>query len=160
MKKWVFFIGNIALISIAIVWTITYFQNRHIEDLNGADDFTLQTITDGNIEHMNVDAFGSEINTDKSSNITTCFSKKFTGVDEVFCRYCIGPHLTITINNLQVTQGNLRVVALLDEKIIHEFSLNEAEQTIDLKDLNGFVSIRIAGESACYQFDYSYFWKD
>ena len=60
----------------------------------------------------------------------------------------IANRMDITITNLQVNSGNFKAVVLLDDEIVHEFRVNEMMETFTLEKPNGYVSIRIAGESA------------
>ena len=86
-KKILPIIAAIAIIGIAAVWFLGS-DLEHIEDTNGADNYTLQTITDENICNRDV------------------------------------------------------------------FELNELTQTFLMEDVAGTVSLRIAGESADFMFDY------
>ena len=47
-----------------------------------------------------------------------------------------------------------KIVLLEDDEIVHEFELNELTQTFVLEKPSGYISLRIAGESADFQLDY------
>lgn len=49
-------------------------------------------------------------------------------------------------------EGNFRGVVLVDDEIVYDFDLEEMDQSCELHDINGTVSVRIAGESAAYEF--------
>lgn len=51
--------------------------------------------------------------------------------------------------------GNFKMVLLVDDKIVHEFDRNETMQNYVLEDITGEVSLRIACESAKFEFSYS-----
>ncbi len=152
-KKVLVGIGAVVLIVIAVIW---FMQDglEHIEDINGADNYTLQQITDSNIINRDIGAMGLKTSTDSISNTTTYSSKKFTGVEEIYGNNIWGNRFEITINHARVDSGNLRIVLLEDDKIVHEFKLNELTQTYVLENPNGYISLRIAGESADFQLDY------
>ncbi len=142
------------MIVVAIIWFIQD-SFEHIEDTNGADNYNLQTITDSNIINRDIGAMGLKISNGIVTNTTSYSSKKFTGVEEIYGENIIANRMEFTINHAQVTEGNLRIVLLVDDEIVHEFKLNELTQTYELKNPSGYVSLRIAGESADFQFDYN-----
>ncbi len=153
-KKILAGIFGVVLIVVCVFW----FMNddlEHIEDTNGADNFTLQTITDENIINRDIGAMGLKKSKDSISNTTTYSSNKFTGVEEIYGTNIIGNRFDITINHARVDKGNFKIVLLENDEIVHEFKLNELTQTYTLKNPSGYVALRIAGESADFQFDYN-----
>ena len=66
----------------------------------------------------------------------------------------IGNRFDITIYNLWVEEGNLKVVLLHNDEIVHEFKLNEISQSYTLENPKGTVSLRVAGESANFTMSY------
>lgn len=120
---------------------------EHIEDTNGADNCTLQEITDANIIERDLEA-------DNITNTTTYSAKKFTGVAEIYGENLTANHITITVNHAKVTEGNFRQVLVVDDEIVHDFILNELTQTYVLEDVSGYVSLQVAGESVNFMFDY------
>ena len=65
-----------------------------------------------------------------------------------------GNRFDITLYNTTVTEGNLRIVLLHNNEIVHEFKLNELSQTYTLENPKGTVSLRVAGESANFKLAY------
>ena len=128
---------------------------EHIEDTNGADNFALQTITDENIRNLDMGSINVVETTDNVSNTATYKSNKFTGVYEVYSENIITNRYEITVNHARVDAGNFKMVLCVDDEIVHTFTLNELSQTFILEDVSGTVSLRIAGESAEFMFDYS-----
>lgn len=153
MKKIIMIIGAVVLVAVCAVWFLNS-DLEHIEDTNGADNFALQTITDDNIINRDIGAMGLKTSTDSISNTTTYSSDKFTGVEEIYGNNIWGNRLEITINHARVDSGNFKIVLLEGDKIVHEFALNELMQTYVLENPNGYISLRIAGESADFMFDY------
>ena len=129
----------------------------HIEDTNGPEDFTLQTLTDENIIKLDVGARGVWETTDNITNTVSYSSDKFTGVYEIYGENIWATRYEITVNHARVDSGNFKMVLLVNDDIVHEFTLNELTQTLTIEDgVSGYVSLRIAGESAKFKFDY---WK-
>ena len=154
LKKAVIGAVAVVLVAVGFLW-LGKTNLEHIEDTNGADNYTLQVLTDDNIRNLDVGAR----NVGQSSSIltgdtVTYSSKKFTGVYEVFSTNIITNRYEITVNHARVDAGNFRMVLCVDNEIIHEFALNELTQTFVLENVRGTISLRIAGESADFIFDY------
>lgn len=153
IKKIITAIGAVVLIVVCAVWFLGS-ELEHIEDTNGADNFALQTITDDNIINQDIGALGLKTSTDSISNTTTYSSDKFTGVEEIYSNNIWGNRLEITVNHARVDFGNFRIVLLINNEVVHEFALNELSQTYVLENPSGYISLRIAGESADFKLDY------
>lgn len=153
MKKILTIIGVI-VIAVGVIW----FMNSdidQIEDTNGDDNYKLQTITDYNIIKMDIGSVGAKVSTGIISDTVKYSSDKFSGVMEIYSENIMANQMTITVNHAQVKKGNFRMVLLVNDEIVHDFELNELTQTYVLEKVKGNVSIRIAGESAEYMFDFS-----
>lgn len=153
-KKILLIIGAVALIAVCGFWFLSN-GLEHIEDTNGADNFALQTITDDNIINLDTGALNLKESTDAISKTTTYSSDKFTGVAEIYGINYMGNRFDITINHARVDSGNFKIVLLEDDRIVHEFKLNELSQSFTLENPSGYISLRIAGESADFRFDYA-----
>ena len=128
---------------------------EHIEDTNGAENFELQEITDENICKLDIGALYYVRSESIIADTVTYKSNKFSGVSEVFSENIIANRFEITVNHARVDAGNFKMVLCVDDEIVHTFALNELTQTFVLEDVCGTVSLRIAGESAKFQFDYT-----
>lgn len=153
LKKLFPLLAAAILIVVAVIW-FTGSNLEHIADTNGPDDFTLQTITDDNIRNRDIGALNVGQSTSLVSDTVTYSSKKFTGVYEVFTENIVTNRYEITVNHARVDAGNFKMVLCVDDEIVHEFTLNTLSQTFVLEHVNGTVSLRIAGESADFMFDY------
>lgn len=153
LKKILPLLAAVALIVVAVIW-FTGSDLEHIADTNGPDDFTLQTITDDNIRNRDMGALNVGQSTSLVSDTVSYSSKKFTGVYEVFTENIITNRYEITVNHARVDAGNFKMVLCVDDEIVHEFTLNTLSQTFVLEHVNGTISLRIAGESADFMFDY------
>ena len=128
---------------------------KHIEDNNGADNYQLQQITDGNIINMDIGALNFSETKSILSDMPEYSSNKFTGVAEIYKNNIVGNRFDITLYNTQVNSGNFKIVLIHNDEIVHEFKLNELMQSYTLKNPNGSVCLRIAGESADFSFSYA-----
>ena len=153
IKNILWIIFAVAVVVVCIVWFLGN-DLKHIEDTNGADNYDLQTITDENICKMDIGALNITESEKLLGNTATYQSKKFTGVYEVFTTNIITNRFEITVNHARINAGNFKMVLCVDDEIIHIFTLNELTQTFVLENVKGTVSLRIAGESADFMFDY------
>ena len=153
MKKLISAVFAIVLIVIAVFWFMGD-DLHHIEDTNGANNYSLQTITDENIRNLDIGALNIVKHDNLIGETVTYQSDRFTGVYELFRENIVTNRFEITINHAQVNAGNFKMVLCIDDEIVHTFALNELTQTFILEDVAGTVSLRIAGESADFMFDY------
>ena len=152
LKKFILFIVVVVFLVVFAIWMFSS-DLEHIEDTNGAT-FQLQQITDSNIINMDIGALNvSKTKTPLSE--TEYSSDKFTGVYDIFTTDIVGNRFDVTLFNTVVNSGNFKVVLIHNDEIVHEFKLNELMQTYTLENPHGAVSLRIAGESADFEFSYS-----
>ena len=148
--------GLVFIVAFIVVFIILASNNKieHIEDTNGADNYSLQTITDENIEKRDIGAKGFASETNNITNKTKYYSKKFTGVTEVDGGTSISSEYTIFIHRFVVKEGNAKLVLLQDDKIVHEFAPGETMQEFTVENAKGsYMSLRIAGESAKFELE-------
>ena len=127
---------------------------EHIEDTNGPDNYRLQQITDYDIIKRDIGALNLTIKDQMLSSLPLVTSKKFTGVADVYTTNVWGNRLDITLYTTEVKSGNLKIVLIHNDEIVHEFRLNELTETYTLQNPDGFVALRVAGESAEFKFSY------
>ena len=156
-NKKAFIILTAVLIFIAglVIFLMMPSEPEHIEDTNGADDFSLQQLTDEDIITMQVGALNLKEEKSGFSEMPEYSSDKFSGVSEIYRNNITGNRFDITLYNLQVNSGNFSIVLVHNDEIVHEFALDELTQTYTLKNPGGTVSLRIAGESADFSFSYA-----
>ncbi len=149
------FLGILAVVLVVVACVWMFNPNlEHIEDTNGAENYSLQQITDENIINMDVGALNFKKATTLLSDMPTYSSDKFTGVAEIFVENMVANRYDITVYNTVVNSGNFKIALVYNDEIVHEFKLNELMQTYTLKNVKGTVSLRIAGESADFKFSY------
>ncbi len=153
IKKLLTGVAVIAFIGVFAAWMLST-DIEHIEDTNGPDIYKLQQINDGNIIKMDIGALNLVEETELGSSLPVYKSEKYTGVSEIFMENIYGNRFDITLYNLRVESGNFKVVLVHNDEIVHEFKLNELSQSYTLENPQGAVSLRIAGESADFEFSY------
>ncbi len=151
----------IVTVAVAAIW-LFFGGIEHIEDTNGRDDISLTTITDENIIKMDLGAKGFKKSTGSiaiggltvSSGVNFS-ADKFTGVYEVlYANFILPSDFTLDITGLTVHEGNFKMVIVNEDRIIATIDPAETNE-IRIDDLTGYVSLRIAGESAAYSFHIS-----
>lgn len=126
----------------------------HIEDTNGPDDYSLQTITDRQIIDMSTGSVGGPtISRSILTGDAVEFSaEKFTGVYEIlYDNYVLKSDFVLNILNYEIRGGNFKMVVVLDDEIVATL---EPGTFVDyrLDDITGYISLRIVGESAAFSF--------
>ena len=137
----------------AAIWMI-FDPTQHIEDTNGADNYSLQTLTENDILADSITALGVETRDDLLSDVVTYSSDKFSGVYLLHSDTYYGT-VTITVNHTEVTSGNFRLVAVVNGEIVHDFALNELTQSYTVENMSGKLELIMAGESAAFELDFS-----
>lgn len=156
LKKFLWSIFAIVILAVFVVFFLTNDMVEHIEDTNGADNFTLQTITDENIVNHDMGMIGGiGVKTNLFGGSVTISAKKFTGVYDILYNNYIGKsdfHLQLT--GLTVTEGNFKAAVVHNDKIVDVLEFNSEDPFIDywLEDIEGSVHLTIAGESAAFEF--------
>lgn len=147
-------------LAVSIFWMISS-GIEPIPDTNGPDDYSLVTITDENILNRDMGAhmpLGKRSSKLEVGNVTigsdiVFSSGDFSGVYEVmYNNFFLDSDVYIRLNYLKVNSGNFRMVVVYNDEIIHEIAPSDEPIELLLEDLNGTVSLRIAGESADYEF--------
>jgi hypothetical protein len=125
---------------------------EHIEDTNGAENFSLQTITDDNIVNQDIGAMNVTVSKDEITNMTKISSKKFTGVYEVLYTNLIGKSdFVLNLYDFKISGGNFKMAVVHDDKIVKILTPENADEFV-IEDINGTVSLIVAGESAEFSF--------
>lgn len=157
-KKALITVAAIVFAVVVGVWLLLD-APEHIEDTNGAENFSLQTITEEQIVTMSIGSIGGP---NKSRSILTGDSiefsaDKFTGVAEILYDNFIAPSdFQLDLTNYEITGGNFQLVVVHNEQIV---AVLEPDMFVSfrLEDITGYVSLRIVGESAAFRFFMSEF---
>lgn len=146
---------GIFAVVIAVVVIVSIMTNNleHIEDTNGAKDYSLTTITDENIINMDMGSIGGpNIRKSSISSDVEFSADKFTGVAEIFYDSFIAPSdFVIDLTAFSVTEGNFKMAVVHNGKIVATI---EPDTFVNyrLDDVTGDIYLRIAGESAAFSF--------
>lgn len=137
---------------IAVLVSLSGCMASAYEDTNGEDNFSLQTLTDQDIiQGTNTTSFMSSTVT--LNNKTVCKVQTMSGVDELFEKRMKNETLDMVVS-CEIVKGNARLVLVIDDKIVHDFALNENNQQFILENVTGKVCLKIAGESTGYSVTY------
>jgi len=127
-----------------------------LEDTNGPDNYNLQVINDSIILDGDMGMTGGiSVKHDLIGSGITISSKGFTGVYDVLWNNYLGKSdITLDLTSLTVTEGNFKAVLMLDDEIIEVIPFNQEDPfyTFRLDDVNGHFVLRLAGETAAFQF--------
>ncbi|MBR5534799.1 MAG: hypothetical protein IKU62_08140 [Ruminiclostridium sp.] len=130
-----------------------------IEDTNGPDNYNLQVINDFDIIDCDMGMTGGiSVKEDLIGSGITISSKGFTGVYDILWANYIGKSdITLDLTALTVTEGNFKAVLMLDDEIVEVIPFNQEDPfySFRLDDVNGLFVLRLAGESAVFQFSIS-----
>lgn len=154
----------VVLLVVVVVWMIVNPGPEHIEDTNGADNYSLQTITEQDVVALKMGARGavskSETHYDLAglnfSSGVEYSAKKFTGVYLLHAETIFkGADIYVRLREFDVNEGNFAFYVVFDGEIvgqveptgsgISEFLLENVEKT-------GALEYIIAGESASFSF--------
>lgn len=153
LKKLFGWIFAIVMVVVGVV-VLTNSDLEHIEDTNGPDDYSLTTITDENIRNMDTGSLGGPmISRGLLMGNTVEFSaEKFTGVYEILHDNFVFPSdFLLSLSSFTVEGGNFKMVVVHEDEIV---AVLEPGLLVDyvLEDIEGYVSLRIVGESAAFHF--------
>lgn len=159
LKKLVPALGAVVLIVVALFWFMGD-ELEHIEDTNGTDNYSLQSITDENIIHEDIGALNLKKSTGFLNDGITFSSDRFTGVSRIMLTNFILPSdFLLDIAGFTVNSGNFKMAVVNDDKIVAVIE-PDIFPTCYLKNLTGSVALMIAGESADFSFSLDAFFCD
>lgn len=125
------------------------------EDTNGADDYTLQTITDENIVKQDLGASGLNYTEEQYPGgfySTEYSAKNFNGVHEIYLtNYILPSSFYIYVGYLNVNSGNFKLAIVNNDEVIREIPDGTFNEMIYFEDIQGYFAIRLAGESAAFE---------
>ena len=165
---WIVFV--IVLVAVFVIWMFISPSPEHIEDTNGADNFSLQQISEKDVVDLKMGTKGT-LSTSEThyefaglevSDGITYSSKKFTGVYLLHSYTAFkGSDIYVYLADFQRYEGNFAFYIVLDGKIIGEVEPDEfgvAEFLYENIDKNASVEYVLAAESASFSFIAPYEW--
>ncbi|MBE7000469.1 MAG: hypothetical protein E7428_09825 [Ruminococcaceae bacterium] len=154
----------VVLLAVFAIWMINDPPPEHIADTNGAEDFSLQTITEEDVVTMSMGSRGaiseSEIKFNfenlSISNGKKYAANKFTGLHRLYNATILkGSDIYVSLAEFEIHKGNFAFYVVFDGEIVgrvepgddvtSEFLLQNVEKT-------GSLEYIIAGESASFEF--------
>ena len=155
MKKLLLGLAAILMVVVGLFW-IFGTAPETIEDTNGPDNYNLQVINDFDIIAGDMGMTGGiKIKHDMIGSGITFSSDGFTGVYDVLWTNFLGKSdIVLDLTALTVTEGNFKACLVLDDEIVGVIPFNQEDPfyTFTLDDVNGTFYLRLAGESAAFQF--------
>ena len=159
---WIVF--AIALVAVCLVMFILNPGPEHIEDTNGADNYSLQTITEQDVVEQKMGARGTvrefefhpEIAGWSVSEGIRYSSKKFTGVDMLYRTTLMkGSDIYVTLAEYEIKEGNFAFYIVFDGEVVGKILPGDgaySEFLLENVDKTGTLEYVIAGESASFEF--------
>lgn len=147
---------SIIIFAILVVAAIAFFPTignnvKEYKDTNGENDFSLCKITDEDIIEGMDSSTLNIVTFDEEQNEYWYLGKYFNGSTSLSTGTPLTKNNTINIQKFSVTKGNARLLILADNTIVHDFSPNESNQELSLNNLQGDISLVIAGESTNFE---------
>lgn len=137
------------LIALMLLICFSLFGCAQIEDANGEENFTVETITDEKLcsSSTSSSAIGSVTVT---KNGKTSFSvKKLSGVYDFADFRGTGNAVTLEFSS-EIEKGNLRMVIVHDGKIYADLPIN-CKDSFKIENAEGRYEIKFAAESAAFR---------
>ena len=151
-----------AVLPIILVLIVGFFflpGMEHIADTNGADDFSLATLTEADILAKSLTCTGGPNRSMGQLNLPGGWSisdgvelsaKQFSGVTDIlWADYILPSDFSLSLDHFSVTEGNFRMMVINEGKIIADIQPGDNVDVL-IEDLTGYTTVRIAGESAAF----------
>lgn len=147
---------SIIIFAVLVVAAIAFFPTigsnvKEYKDTNGENDFSLCKITDEDIIEGMDSSTLNIVTFDEEQNEYWYLGKYFNGSTSLSTGTPLTKNNTINIQKFSVTKGNARLLILADNTIVHDFTPNESNQELSLNNLQGDISLVIAGESTNFE---------
>jgi len=160
VKNILWWVYAVALLVVCAIWFISDPPPEHIEDTNGADNYSLQTITEENVIKKDMGSRGSvsknEWHIGNLSSGVKFSSKKFTGVDLLYSTTLFkGSDIYVSLSTFEIKEGNFAFYIVFDGEIVGKIEPSDdvaTEFTLENVDKTGALEYIIAGESASFSF--------
>ena len=146
---------SVILIAVCLALTLVGCGTQY-EDTNGAEDFSLQTITDQDIINLSTGSSGLSYTESSLGDVISSSeysAKNFNGVEQLYLtNFLLPSDIEVYIGHMNVKQGNFRLVVVNNDAIIYDFPLDAFGETFRFENLTGSFAIHVAGESAAFEF--------
>lgn len=129
-----------------------------IEDTNGENNTSLNTITTEEILSNSITSSGLGYSESNTMGITSFEyqDKNFNGVEEVFREsYLFSSGISVDISYIELESGNFRMYIINEGEILKEIEPGVFNESYLFEDIEGEFYIRVAGESAKVEFNFN-----
>ena len=159
---WIVF--AVAIVAVGVVMFILNPGPEHIEDTNGADNYSLQTITEQDVVDQKMGARGTvrelefpiEIAGVTISDGIRYSSDKFTGVSMLYNTMLFkGSDIHVTLAEFEIKEGNFAFYIVFDGEVVGKILPGDgaySEFLLENVEKAGTLEYVIAGESASFEF--------
>ena len=151
-----------AVIPIVVVLVVSFLflpKMEHIADTNGAENFSLATLTEEDILAKSLTCTGGPNRSTghlslpggwEISSGVELYAKKFSGVTDIlWADYILPSDFSLSLDHFSVTGGNFRMMVINEGKIIADIQPGDHVDIL-IEDITGYTTVRIAGESAAF----------
>ncbi len=155
---WIVLAG--VLVVAGIVWMLVSPRPEHIEDTNGADNYSLQTITEQDVVEQKMGVKGTVSESETQLGIISSgmkySSKKFTGVYRLHTTSLFkGSDIYVSLAEFEIKEGNFAFYIVFDGEVVGKITPSDtvtSEFTLKNVEKTGTLEYVIAGESASFEF--------
>lgn len=144
---------KIFMFIVILLFVLSLSACGHIEDINGLEDFTVETFTDEDIIYSKKSSFSfgvTKVNLIDSGKFSAI---KLSGVEEIRKINVKGEDLLLEFD-VKCEKGNLRVVVIYENQIVKDIKINEKD-TFSVTNANGKYIVKVVGESAKFKINYN-----
>jgi hypothetical protein len=154
----------VVFVVVAVIWFATSPSPEHIEDTNGADNYSLQRITKQDVIEQKMGSRGSVSESELKFNFgsltvsdgTKYSSGKFTGVYRLYTATLFkGSDIHVMLGDFKIREGNFAFYVVFDGKVVGQVEPGESglsEFILENVDKTASLEYVIAGESADFEF--------
>ena len=159
---WIVF--AIAIVAVCLVMFILNPGPEHIEDTNGADNYSLQTITEQDVIEQKMGARGTVRERETHLDIAgwsvsdgiRYSSDKLTGVYMLYNTTLMkGSDIHVTLAEFEIKEGNFAFYIVFDGEVVGQVTPDDgaySEFLLENVEKTGTLEYVIAGESASFEF--------
>ncbi len=159
-KNILFGVLVVVFLAVFAVWMLGGPRLDHVEDTNGADNYSLQTITEQDVVEQTMGTKGvvsqSETHLGNISGGVKYSSDKFTGVYRLHAATLFkGSDIYVQLSEFEIKEGNFAFYIVFDGEIVGQVTPSEvgvSEFTLENVEKTGSLEYIIAGESASFTF--------
>ena len=140
---------NLILIFLILSLLLTGCEYGQIEDTNGEEDYSIQTILDDKIKEGPNTRYVINSKWSTKDNVTTMKIEKFSGLFLLRTTHVTNKTLTYEIDSI-VEKGNFKIVIVKNNEEIINVLINSTE-LVTINDAEGKYQIKAVGESAKFK---------